>query len=77
MTELERLRAEVEALKLIVAASLHALQDPFRSALLQHVEAMRSKVADRLLFSTKLTDEQLAHLDAVVRVVASPTSDQR
>ena len=75
MEEIERLRAEVEALKLIVPAAIHAFQDPYRSRLQQHVEVMRSKLADRWLFSTRLTDEQLDHVDFVVRQVAAPTDD--
>ena len=76
MEEIEYLRADVEALKLIAAASFQSLKEPGLSIVQGNVETLRSLLAGRLLFS-KMTDEQLAHLDAVVAAVTSPTSEPR
>ena len=71
MSDIERLRAEVEALKLIVAAVIGSLPNESRANTLRYVEATRAAYADVLL-NSKMSDQQLALMDAVVKAVAPP-----
>lgn len=69
MQEIELLRVEVEALKLIVASLIGALPDGIRATVQSHVDTARPKYGDVLL-NTKMTDAQLAAMDLAIRVLA-------
>ena len=72
MQEIERLRAEVEALKLVLSVLIDAL--PAKQTIALRVEATCQAYEGKLLWS-KMTDAQLAAIHDVARLVAPNTVD--
>jgi len=70
MTEIERMRADVEGLKLVLAALIGSLPEVARANAQQYVEATRAFHVENLLASP-LTDEQIARMDKLIRLLAS------
>ena len=69
MTEIEQVRADVEGLKLVLTALIGSLPDEARSNAQRYVEALRAVHVGQLL-ATNLTDEQIARMDKLARVLA-------
>lgn len=71
MEEIERLRAEVEFLKMTVLVMLESIAEPLKT----HVKGEISKVAEsyegRMLFS-EMTDEQLGVMTSLVDTLVKP-----
>lgn len=66
MDEVERLRADVEALKVVIGGLLMTSKEPLRSIEQANVRALRSTFADLMTYSPRMSDEQLEHLARTV-----------
>ncbi len=77
MEEIEALRAESEALKLILAVLIEDLPKSEQEQLSRHVEAVRKAYVDGRLLWSKMTDEQLHHIGVSIRAVVPTPPAQK
>lgn len=70
MTEIERLQADVEALKVVLMAFIQSLPPPAQQTVQANVGLLRDTVAD-LWLATTFSDEQRAHMANVAYRVST------
>jgi hypothetical protein len=71
MTEVETLRAEIEAIKLICMCLLQNMPAHERSSAMHDIAKTASLYSDRLLFQP-MPDAQREHMNTVIRALSEP-----